>query len=147
MYGYTDHFTPIIIRSQPRRKLSKKAAAWLYENADALYPNRERYDFTDFNDFDKSFFVYGNDETDVRQTLHHSFIQLLLDIQTTWGEVIELSFVRKNIYIALKANKVHLLELGIDESLKKRKRIQELADELAFCVRLGEKMINIQQRD
>ena len=83
-------------------------------------------------EFEKEFVVYSKDEAEVYRILSPNLLQAIYDLRYKWKTRLSISFIGREIYVAMPTNK-NFFDPDMKHSVLEDKLLQELYDELALC--------------
>ena len=95
-------------------------------------------------EFEAQFVVYSDDQTEARYILSPSFMEKILELKNTTNNLIEMSFVKNKLYIAISKCKVSF-EPKLRESIVDFNDIQAYYDDLTLVLDLVE-ILNLNRR-
>lgn len=83
--------------------------------------------------FEKEFVIYSNDQIEARYILTHSLMESILDFKKKTNHNLSISFVQKNIYLAIDYGK-DLFEPSVFKSLLNDEITKEYINTLVLAV-------------
>ena len=95
-------------------------------------------------EFEEQFVVYSDDQIEARYILSPSFMEKILELKNTTNNLIEMSFVKNKLYIALSKGKGSF-EPKLHESIVDFNDIQTYYDDLTLVLDLVE-ILNLNRR-